>query len=140
MDYADLYAAQNLAIIAFEHNLEKNERQTMINDFFNPDTAIVDYEKNLLDLWLTEERLAVQISAGHVPDPSYVALYPRLGEDVPKRDVSTLHAYMLSARRRIEIRRDLGLYSPRKRILLKSKINEVVSLYDYRMENRWLDD
>ncbi len=135
LDYADMYAAQNLAIMAYEYDLDRNERDTMIRDFFNPDVVVADYQKELLELWLTEVRLDTQIAAGRVPAKSYVALYPRTVGDTAHRDISTFHEYIHSARRRIQIRRELGLYSPRKRIRLQNKISDVINLYDYRMEN-----
>ncbi|MCB1756475.1 MAG: hypothetical protein KDJ38_13195 [Gammaproteobacteria bacterium] len=133
LDYADWYAAQNLAILAGEFALDRRERDKLIRGFFNPDLPVIDYQRQLLETWLTEERLDRQIAAGQVPNKSYVALYPRSVGDHPHRDISTFHDYVHSARRRIQIRRELGLYSPRKRIRWQSRINEVIALYDYRM-------
>ncbi len=135
LDYADMYAAQNLAILADEFAVTGAERNKMIREFFNPEIAVTDYQKELLDHWLTEERLDAQISAGNVPSKSYVALYPRAIGDSPHRDISTFHEYIHSARRRIQIRREMGLYSPRKRVQLQTKINDVISLYDFRMHS-----
>jgi hypothetical protein len=133
LDYADLYAAQNLAILADEFALAKPERDKMIRNFFNPDISVAEYQRELLEDWLTEERLDQQIAEGHVPSKSYVALYPRTVGDSPHRDISTFHEYIHSARRRIQIRQQLGLYSPRKRVRLQERIGEVIRLYDLRM-------
>ena len=136
LDYADMYAAQNLAILGDEFDLDKKERDRMIRHFFNPDIPVEDYQRELLETWLTEERLDAQIAAGKVPSKSYVALYPRSLDDSPHRDISTFHEYIHSARRRIQIRRELGLYSPRKRVRLQDKITDVINLYDHRMNQQ----
>lgn len=112
----------------------------LIRNFFNSEVAVAEYQKQLLESWLTEERLDAQIAAGRVPGKSYVALYPRGIGNRPHRDISTFHDYVHSARRRIWIRRELGLYSPRKRIQWQSKIKEVIELYDYRMLDSPRDD
>ncbi len=132
LDYSDLYAAQNLAILAHEFALTNAEREKLIRNFFNPAVSVAEYESDVLHNWLTEERLDAQISLGHVPSKSYVALYPRTVDDVALRDISTFQDYIHSARRRIQIRQEIGLYSPRKRVHLQTKINEIISLYDFR--------
>ena len=140
LDYADMYAAQNLAILANEYNLTRDEREMLIRDFFNPEVPVAQYQQKMLDEWLTEPRLEEQIRAGVVPARSYVALYPRTKGVMPHRDISTFHEYIHSARRRVQMRQELGWYTPRRRVALQSKINDVVFLYDYRMAHRWDDD
>lgn len=140
LDYADLYAAQNLAILAHEFALSHTERDKLIRNFFNPSIPVADYQQDVLHEWLTEARLDAQIALGHVPSKSYVALYPRTVDDVALRDISTFHDYIHSARRRIQIRQEIGLYSPRKRVQLQSKMNEIISLYDFRMEHSCEED
>lgn len=140
LDYADLYAVQNLAILAHEFALTSSERDKLIRNFFNPSIPVVDYQNDVLHHWLTEERLDAQIELGHVPSKSYVALYPRSVDDVALRDISTFHDYIHSARRRIQIRQEIGLYSPRKRVQLQSKMTEIISLYDYRMQHSCEED
>lgn len=140
LDYADLYAAQNLAILAHEFALSHTERDKLIRNFFNPSIPVADYQQDVLHEWLTEARLDAQIALGHVPSKSYVALYPRTVDDVALRDISTFHDYIHSARRRIQIRQEIGLYSPRKRVQLQSKMNEIISLYDFRMKHSCEED
>lgn len=140
LDYADLYAVQNLAILAHEFALSHSERDKLIRDFFNPSIAVADYQQDVLNEWLTEARLDAQIALGHVPSKSYVALYPRTVDDVALRDISTFHDYIHSARRRIQIRQEIGLYSPRKRVQLQSKMNEIICLYDFRMQHSCEED
>lgn len=132
LDYSDLYAAQNLAILAYEHDLSKDEREVLIRNFFNADIPIKQYLDEVLNAWLTEERLTAQVAAGRVPSKSFVALYPHAKNDSPDLDSTTFEEYLHSARRRIQIRRDLGLYTTRRRVDLQSKISDVVYLYDYR--------
>ncbi len=134
LDYGDLYAAQNLAILSFEYNLDKNQREKLIRNFFDPELPVEDYVNYVLQAWLTEERLEEQIRAGRVPTKSYVALYPPAENKTPQIDSSTFVEYTHSARRRIQIRRELSLYSPRKRNNLQNKIADVIRLYDYRMQ------
>ncbi|MDO6460760.1 hypothetical protein Q4485_08630 [Granulosicoccaceae sp. 1_MG-2023] len=140
LDYADMYAAQNLAILAREYDLSRDEREALIRDFFNPEVPVEQYQQKMLDEWLTEPRLEAQIRAGVVPARSYVALYPRTKGAMPHRDISTFHEYIHSARRRVQIRQELGWYTPRRRVALQSKLNDVVFLYDYRMAHRWDED
>ncbi len=132
LDYSDLYAAQNLAILAFEHGLNVKERDQLIRDFFNPNISTYSYMNDVLNVWLTEARLDEQIKLKHVPRKSFVALYAYEQDQNPGIDTTTFKKYLTSARRRVQIRQELGLYTAKRRVILQKNITDVVYLYDYR--------
>lgn len=104
-DVADLYTAQNLAILATEYGLPPERRQRLLDHFFSPRTG-GEASVPLFDELLDERALDPEVrrkglSAAHRLVPN----------EAPVRDLTRLSEYCESARWRAKAREEFGLPS-----------------------------
>lgn len=131
--YFDLYATQNLAILADEYGLDTAQRELLIRTFNDPHIDSDRFTELVVNELLTEQRLRRCVEAGRVPDRAYVSLYPKgVKRDEPS-DPETFLAYRASALRRQAIRRELGIDSPEKIAALQLRNSQVLAMYDQKM-------
>lgn len=128
---SDNYAVQNLAIIAHEYGLSPEERAHMIDTFFDENIDQAQFQKDIVDSLLAEQRLKINIRSGAVPSESYVALYAKTAGSQPKPDANTFVRYRDAALQRARIAKRLRLDLTVNSVP-GNRLEEVVSLYDLR--------
>ena len=131
VESSDHYAVQNLAILADEYGLHRNEREQLINTFFDESIDQQAFTRQIVDEMLCDERLKQSIENGIVPAESYVTLYTKYPGRVPQPDQSTFVMYRNAALQRREIARRLALTASNDGVYPVTA-GEVISLYDYR--------
>ncbi len=128
---SDNYAVQNLAIISDEYGLSGDEREQMIDAFFNASIDHSQFKSEIVDTLLLEQRLKNKIHEGVVPAECYVALYTKSASAHPKPDADTFIKYRAAALERAKIAKRLAL-DPIVKTDSRAGLAEVVSLYDLR--------
>lgn len=128
---SDNYAVQNLAIIAHEYSLSAEERDHLIATFFDEQIDQAQFQKDIVDTLLAEDRLKINIRNGAVPSESYVALYAKTAGTQPKPDANTFVRYRDAALQRARIAKRLQLELTVNSEMRRG-IEDVVSLYDLR--------
>lgn len=133
LNYFDLYATQNLAILSDEYGLDEGQREFLIRSFNDDNINEKTFHELVIDGMLTEERLMSAIRAGRVPDRAYVTLYPKGVKPDESSDPETFLSYRISALRRKAIRQELGLNTPDKIASLDLRNQQVLAMYDQKM-------
>jgi len=131
--YQDLYATQNLAILAREYGLRMDERERLMAAFDDPDLDEVRFRNEILGELLDDRRLLAACREGRLPDPGHSALYPKGSLPGAARDESTCLAYRRSALHRQDIRRELALDSDSKRRALALRRQRLLRVFDATM-------
>ncbi len=121
-EMADAYAAQNLALLAWEYGLAMNDRQALIEQFLAEDEDQAAFAATL-DAWLDDAKLAPDVRRRGL-----AATYRLQADGSAVRDLGKLVDYQRSAARRRELRRELGLESPPAR-----RFEEAVRVLDLRL-------
>lgn len=103
---ADMYAVQNLALLAREYGLADGGRQALIDHFLADDVAETEFAA-LLDARLDDDRLDPEVRRRGL-----AASYRLLLDGTTERDLDKLLAYRRAAARRRALRRELGLPPP----------------------------
>jgi len=111
MMYLDLYATQNLAILALEYKLDTVQRDTLISLFYDPNVNEEQFEARVLVDLLDDEKLQASIKTGILKCIAHSTLYGKDATVESPRDESTFKAYRRSALRRHAIRQELQLDS-----------------------------
>ena len=93
LNYLDMYATQNLAILADEYLLDDSQRDFLLRSFVDRNISEEQFRQQVLDVLLTEERLEKAIALGKVPTRSYVAMYKKDNTPGEPCDSSTLLSY-----------------------------------------------
>ncbi len=135
LNYFDLYATQNLAILADEYGLDEGQRDFLIRSFNDSNIDEQTFCERVVDGMLTEDRLLLAIEAGRVPARAYVTLYPKGVKADEASDPETFLSYRTSALRRKAIREDLGLNTTDKIASLDLRNQQVLSMYDQKMRD-----
>jgi len=133
LSYEDLYAIQNLAILAREYGLDDAERDHLMTLFRDPNVDQAHFREQAIDGLLDDARLADELSSGRLPEVGYTTLYRRGAKPGDARDDDTFLRYRASALRRQEIRRELHLATPRKLNALELRREQVLRVFDARM-------
>ena len=128
---SDNYAVQNLAIIAHEYTLSCAEREQLIAAFFDEQIDQAQFQSEIIESLLVEQRLKSSIRNGFVPAECYVALYTKSPVAQPRPDADTFIQYRAAALQRARIAKRLSLV-PATGTEFGSDLTEVVSLYDLR--------
>ena len=128
---SDNYAVQNLAIIAHEYSLSCDEREQLITAFFDEQIDQAQFQTEIIESLLVEQRLKSSIRNGFVPAECYVALYTKSPVAQPRPDADTFIQYRAAALQRARIAKRLSL-APVTGTEFGSGLTEVVSLYDLR--------
>lgn len=129
---SNIYAVQNLAIVAREYGLNTAERELMIASFFDDSIDSAQFEADVVNTLLVEHRLKTNIRNGSVPSECYVALYSKKSGAQPKPDAETFVSYRAAALQRAGIARRLGL-NINPTVDYAGNVEEVISLYDLRI-------
>lgn len=128
---SDLYAVQNLAIVAEEYGLEKSQRRKLVDYFFDASIDQTDFRERLLPQLLDDSHLQQMIDQGGVPSRCYVTLYNKDSDHTPKYDPATFMEYRAAALQRQKMAQRLGLVVAREDDV-SSPLQEIISLYDLR--------
>lgn len=133
LNYFDLYATQNLAILSDEYGLDEGQRDFLLRSFNDSNIDELTFRKTVIDGLLTEERLMLAIDAGRVPGRAYVTLYPKGVKPDETSDPETFLSYRASALRRKAIREELGANTADKVASLDLRNQQVLAMYDQKM-------
>ncbi len=112
--YQDMYAIQNLAILAEEYQLDVGERASLISLFYDRNVNDEQFIERVLYSLLDDARLKDAIAEGHVPRIGFTTLFPKHATLDSERDESTFLEYRGSALRRQSIRHELKLDTSEK--------------------------
>ncbi|ASJ75121.1 HD domain-containing protein [Granulosicoccus antarcticus] len=133
--YQDMYATQNLAILAHEFGLDSTERETLISLFFDRNVNEEQFDERVFVGLLDDEKLHQNIEAGELPCIGYTTLYAKDATLDSPRKVDTFIAYRSSALRRQEMRRELGIDSTEKLTALTLRQEQVLRMYDRTLQS-----
>ena len=142
LTYQDMYATQNLAILAHEYNLDKLQRSTLISLFYDSNVGQEQFSERVLQSLLDDRGLVSSLSSGRVPRISYTTLYAKDATGDSPRSEETFLEYRASALRRQDIRRELHLDTAEKITASTLRHEQVLRLYDQSVENQanWKDN
>ena len=130
MMYQDLYATQNLAILAGEYDLHSSQRDTLISLFYDSNVDEEQFQLRVLDDLLDDSQLHDAVVAGRLHCIGYSVLYGKEANVQSPRDESTFLSYRSSAMRRQEIRRELQLDTTDKLSALALRQEQVLRVFD----------
>ena len=132
--WQDLYAAQNLAILAREYGLDATRRAMLVSLFHDRNASEAWFAERVLGGLLDDAALEAAIGDGRLPCLGWSTLYANGAEPGAARDVETFLQYRRSALRRQEIRHELGLATPEKLAALDLRRERVVRAFDLVVE------
>ena len=133
LSYQNLYATQNLAILAHEYGLDAAERDRLVTLFRDPNVDEARFRAEVLEGLLDDARLIEALGTARLPELGYTVLYRKGAVSGAARDESTLLAYRASSLRRQEIRRELRLDTPAKLGALALRREHLLRTFDARM-------
>ncbi len=133
MAYQDLYATQNLAILAREYQLDVFERQLLIDLFFDANLDPERFRALVLDELLDDRRLVDSVAKGLLPVLGFSALYTKGSKQGSPRDESTFLRYRKNCLRRKKIRMELGIDSAEKTANLEVRKKRMLRQFDRTM-------
>ncbi len=135
LTYQDMYATQNLAILAHEYNLDKLQRSTLISLFYDSNVSQEQFSERVLQGLLDDSGLVTSLSSGRVPRISYTTLYAKDATGDSPRSEETFLEYRASALRRQDIRRELHLDTAEKITATTLRHEQVLRMYDQSVES-----
>jgi hypothetical protein len=122
---ADLYAAQNLAILAAEYGMDEEQRKALLALFFGEEERLVD-PATFLERLLDDSRLDHDLRRKGLS-----AAYRLVPDGAPVRDTSRLVDYWAAARWRRAVRVELDL-----RPLSAGRVEEMLQRWDASVGTR----
>lgn len=128
--YQDLYASQNLAILADEYSLALVQRDTLLSLFFDRNVSEEQFEDRVLRGLLDDRGLHESLKSGRLSSIGYTTLYAKEATLESPRSEQTFVLYRQSALRRQEIRRELGIDSTEKLTALALRQEQVLRMLD----------
>jgi len=128
--YQDMYAVQNLAILADEYQLDDVERATLISLFHDRNVNAEQFSERVLHDLLDDQRLVDSIETGRVPRVGYTTLFPKNATRESARDESTFLEYRRSSLRRQAIRHELKLDTSDKLNALNIRHEQLLREFD----------
>jgi len=131
--YQDMYAVQNLAILAYEYRLDEIERMTMISLFNDLNVDDEQFSERVLKGILDDRKLRKSLQDGRVPSVGYTTLFAKDARPDAKRCEDTFIAYRHSALRRQEIRREMQIDTAEKINALAIRQEQVLRVFDRTM-------
>ena len=134
LGWQDLYAAQNLAIVAREYGLDADRRALLMALFHDPNASEDWFVERVLHGMLDDAALHEAIDDGRLPCLGWSTLYANGAEPGAARDPDTFLRYRRSALRRREIRQELGLATPERLAALELRRERVVRAFDLVVE------
>jgi len=133
LNYLDMYATQNLAILCDEYMLDESQREFLLRSFIDININEQQFCTQVLDILLTEERLDQAIAAGRVPSRAYVTMYQKDRAPGEPCDTTTILSYRKNSLRRESIRLELQMDSEQKRQTRALRNQQVLAMYDQKM-------
>ncbi|NND91590.1 MAG: hypothetical protein HKN42_12080 [Granulosicoccus sp.] len=128
--YQDMYATQNLAILAQEFSLDAVQRETLISLFYDRNVNQKQFEERVLHGLLDDEKLRQNVESGQVAHIGYTTLYAKNAKPDSSRSEQTFIEYRNSALRRHRMRRDLGIDTTEKLTALTLRQEQVLRMFD----------
>lgn len=132
--YQDMYATQNLAILANEFGLDEVDRETLISLFNDRNVDEQQFAERVLQGLLKDDSLLLNIEAGKVPCIGFTTLFPKDALPDTPRNEQTFIEYRNSALRRQEIRRELAIDTTEKLTALTLRQEQVLRMFDRTLE------
>jgi len=133
MSYLDLYATQNLALLAWEYNLPPSQREILIDLFFDKNVNNEQFVERGINPLLLDDQLLESVQCGRIKSCGYNILFHEGATNSDERDESTLLTYRDAARRRQDIRRELQLDSAEKLNANALRSEQMLRLFDQRV-------
>ncbi|MFK7855209.1 MAG: hypothetical protein AB8B79_13895 [Granulosicoccus sp.] len=136
LTYQDMYATQNLAILAREYGLSTVQRSNLISLFYDRNVNEEQFSERALFGLLNDDLLEESLSTGRLPCIGFTTLYAKdavLGSD---RSEATFVEYRRSALRRQEIRQELKIDTTEKITALTLRQEQVLRVFDRNMGER----
>ncbi len=130
MTYQDMYATQNLAILAQEYGLDRVQRATLISLFYDRNVDEEQFAERVLHSLLDDEQLRQGVTCERIACVGYSTLYAKDATPESDRSEDTFVEYRHSALRRQEIRRELALDSTEKLTALTLRQEQVLRVFD----------
>lgn len=128
--YQDMYAVQNLAILAYEYRLDEVERSTMISLFNDKNVDDEQFSERVLKSILDDSKLNQSVQEGRVPFVGYTTLFAKDAKPGATRCEETFIAYRHSALRRQEMRREMQIDTAKKINSLAIRQEQVLRVFD----------
>jgi len=133
LTYQDMYAVQNLAILAYEYRLDTTERSTMISLFNDRNVDDEQFARRVLQGILDDEKLKLSVQEGRISRIGYSTLFPKDAEIGSRRCEDTFIAYRKCALRRQVMRREMRINSAEKISALAIRQEQVLRVFDRTM-------
>ncbi len=133
MQYLDLYAVQNLALVCWEYKLTAEQRALFLDLFFDKNVNNDQFRKRALNKLLSDDELHDSVTCGRIKRCDYNVLFAKNAAQGDKRDVGTLLAYRDSAKRRQDIRRELQLDTAEKLNAHALRAEAMLRIFDQRI-------
>jgi len=136
LTYQDMYATQNLAILAREYGLSTVQRSNLISLFYDRNVNDEQFSERALLGLLNDDLLEESLATGRLPCIGYTTLYAKdatLGSD---RSEATFVEYRRSALRRQEIRQELKIDTTERITALTLRQEQVLRVFDRNMGER----
>jgi len=133
LTYQDMYAVQNLAILAYEYRLDTTERSTMISLFNDRNVDDEQFARRVLQGILDDVKLKLSVQEGRISRIGYSTLFPKDAEIGSRRCEDTFIAYRKCALRRQVMRREMRINSAEKISALAIRQEQVLRVFDRTM-------
>jgi len=134
LTYQDMYATQNLAILAHEYNLDMLQRANLISLFYDRNVDKEQFSERVLNSLLDDSGLVASLSSGRLPHISYTTLYAKDATGDSPRSEETFLEYRASALRRQDIRRELHLNTAEKISAITLRQEQVLRMFDQSVQ------
>jgi hypothetical protein len=131
--YQDIYATQNLAILAHEYGLDVSERSTLISLFYDRNVNEAQFAERVLHSLLDDKKLYESMVMGRLPAIGYTTLYAKDATSESDRCEETFRQYRRSAQRRQGMRQELNINTADKLNALALRHEQVLRVFDATM-------
>ena len=131
--YKDMYAVQNLAILAYEYRLDEIQRSTMISLFNDSNVDDNQFQELVLDSILDDRKLKRSVNQGRLACIGHTTLFKKDASPDAARCADVFVAYRHSALRRQGIRRELQIDTVEKINALAIRQEQVLRVFDRTM-------
>jgi len=128
--YQDMYAVQNLAILAYEYGLDEVQRSTLISLFNDKNVDDNQFSERVLVGILDDEKLKQSVIEGRIPCIGYSTLFAKDATADAGRSEATFVEYRHSALRRQEMRRELKVDTAQKINALAIRQEQILRVFD----------
>lgn len=133
LTYQDMYATQNLAILAHEYGLNTVDRSTLISLFYDRNVNEEQFAERVLHGLLDDKLLNEALATKRLPSISYTTLYAKDATIGSQRNEAAFVEYRRSALRRQEMRQELKIDTTEKITALTLRQEQVLRVFDRTM-------